>query len=132
MSARLRLLSFVGVALSLSISVSSQTPPRADWPPAGVHRYHEPGLRPPQLIDDVKPRYTSDAMRAGIVGSVCLEAVVDVNGHVAAVHIVRSLDVLNGLDEEAARALEKWRFTPGLKDGEAVPVLISVQHTFAM
>jgi len=71
-------------------------------------------------------------MRAGIEGSVCLEAVVDVDGHVAAVHIARSLDALSGLDEHAVRALEKWRLTPGFKDGEAVPVLITVQNSFTM
>jgi TonB family protein len=62
------------------------------------------------LVHDVKPQYTSEAMRAEIEGVVCLEAVVDVNGHVAAVHIVRSLDVLNGLNEPAERALKQWQF----------------------
>jgi protein TonB len=128
-------LSFFGIILSLSISVSSQTPsqPTADtWPPPGVHRYDEPGLRPPRLVHDDKPQYTSEAMRAEIEGSVCLEAVVDVYGNVAAVHIARSLDVVNGLDEQAVRAVEKWKFSPGLKGGEAVPVLISVQNAFTM
>lgn len=59
-------------------------------------------------------------------------AVVDVDGNVAAVHVVRSLDVVNGLDEQAMRALEKWKFTPGFKDGEAVQVLVSVQNAFTM
>jgi TonB family protein len=126
---------FLCVALSFSSPVSSQIPsqPTAEvWPPAGVHRYDEPGLTRPRLLQDVKPHYTSEAMRAEIEGVVCLEAVVDVDGHVAAVHIARSLDVLNGLNEQAVRALEQWKFTPGFKDGEAVPVLISVQSGFTM
>ena len=135
MNARAWLSSFLAIALSLSIAVSSQTlsPSTAEvWPPLGVHRDDEHGLTPPRLLQDVTPHYTSEAMRAEIEGVVCLEAVVDVNGHVAAVHIARSLDVLNGLDEQAVRALEQWRFTPGFKDGEAVPVLISVQNRFTM
>ena len=84
------------------------------------------------MIHEDRPQYTSEAMRAGIEGSVCLEAVVDVEGNVAAVHVVRSLDVLNGLDEQTVRALKAWKFTPGLKDGEAVPVLISFQSAFTM
>lgn len=72
----------------------------------------------PKVIYSVTPQYTAEAMRAGMEGEVCLEAVVDVNGHVAAVHIARSLDVLNGLDEQAVRALEKWQFTPAFMDGE--------------
>jgi TonB family protein len=135
MNAPARLSSFLGIALSLSISVSSQTssqPTVEVWPPHGVHRYDEPGLTAPRLVHDVRPQYTSEAMRAGIEGAVCLEAVVDVNGHVAAVHIARSLDAVNGLDEQAVRALEKWQLTPGFKDGEAVPVLITVQNSFTM
>src|SRR3954462_1712498 len=135
MSTGAGLISFIGLVLSLSISVSTQTPsqPTADpWPPPGVHRYDEPGLTPPRLLHDDKPQYTSEAMRAGIEGKVCLEAVVDVSGNVAAVHVVRSLDVLNGLDEQSVRALTHWKFTAGLKDGEAVPVLISVQNAFTM
>ena len=135
MNAPVRLSCFLGIALSLSISVWSQTPsqPAAKlWPPLGVHRYDEPGLTPPRLLHEVNPQYTSEAMRAGIEGVLCLEAVVDVNGHVAAVHIARSLDVVNGLDEQAMRALEKWQLTAGFKDGVAVPVLISVQNRFTL
>ena len=84
------------------------------------------------MVLAVTPPYTSEAMRTGIEGSVCLEAVVDVNGHIAAVHIARSLDVVNGLDEQAVRALEQWQFTPGFRGGEAVPVLISVKNAFTM
>src|SRR4051812_48669022 len=125
MSTRAGLISFIGIVLSLSISVSTQTPSQSTagaWPPPGVHRYDEPGLTPPRLLHDDKPQYTSDAMRSGIEGKVCLEAVVDVSGNVAAVHVVRSLDVLNGLDEQSVRALKHWKFTAGLKDGEACPV----------
>jgi TonB family protein len=135
MSTSTGLLNFLGIALSLSISGASQTPfqPSADtWPPLGVHRYDEPGLRPPRLLHDVKPQYTAEAMRTGVEGGVCLEAVVDVDGNVAAVHVVRSLDAVNGLDEQAVRALKKWKFTPGFKDGEAVEVVIAVQNAFTM
>jgi TonB family protein len=126
----------LGIALSMSISVSSQVPtlPAAKvWPPVGVHRYDELGLTPPQLLHEVRPQYTSDAIRAGIEGAVCLEAVVNEEGYVAAVHIARSLDAAtNGLDEQAVRALEQWQFTPGFRDGEAVPVLITLQSSFTL
>jgi TonB family protein len=133
MTAQARVLSFLGAALVLPASVLSQTPTRltADgWPPPGVHSYNELGVTPPRLIHDVKPQYTSEAMRAGVEGIVELEAVVDVNGHVSAVHIARSLDKLYGVDEQAVRALQQWTFTPGMKDGAAVPVLLSVQLSF--
>ena len=136
MNAPVLLSSFLGILLSLSISVSSQTSSQPDaklWPPPGVHRYDESGLTRPQLLHDGGPQYTSEALRARIEGAICLEAVVDVDGHVAAVHIVRSLDAaVNGLDDQAVRAVEKWQFTPGFRDGEAVKVLITVQSSFTL
>jgi protein TonB len=135
MNAPARLSSFLGVVLALSVSASSQTPSRHTtdpWPPPGVHFQNEPGLIPPRVVRQVLPQYTAEAMRARIEGTVVLEAVVDTDGRVSAIHIVRSIDELNGLDEQAVRALEKWQFTPGLKDGEAVPVLITSQSKFTM
>jgi TonB family protein len=122
------------VVLALSASLFSQTPPQQNadtWPPPGVHPSREAGVTPPRVLQQVKAQYTESAMRARIEGSVLLEAVVETDGHVGAIHIARSLDALNGLDEQAVRALEQWTFTPGMKDGAAVPVLISVQLSFA-
>jgi protein TonB len=135
MNAPARLSSFLGIVLALSASAFSQTPfQRAPdpWPPPGVHFQSEAGLTPPRIVREFGPQYTSEAMRAGIEGSVCLEAVVDVNGRVGAIHIAHSLDELNGLDEQAVRTVEKWQFTPGSKDGEAVPVLVTVKMAFTM
>ena len=124
-----------GIVLALSVSLFSQTPSAqtADtWPPPGVHLYNEHGLTPPRLLHDVKPQYTSEAMKAGIEGAVELEAVVDVNGHVSAIHIAKSLDELHGVDEQVMRALEKWQFSPGFKDGESLPVLITYRAAFTL
>jgi TonB family protein len=130
-----RLSSFLAVVLALSTSLSSQAPAQqtaASSTPPDVHAIGEAGLRAPRVLHQVTPQYTAAAMRARIEGSVLLEAVVDVDGHVGAIHIARSLDELNGLDEQAVRALEQWTFMPGTKDGVAVPVRITVQLSFAL
>jgi TonB family protein len=135
MYAPARLSGSLAVVLALSASLSSQTPQQQNadsWPPPGVHSMQEAGVTPPRLLREVKPQYTPNAMRARIEGSVLLEAVVGVDGRVGAVHIVRSLDELNGLDEQAVRALEQWTFTPGMKEGVAVPVLITAQLSYAL
>ena len=36
------------------------------------------------------------------------------------------------MDERAMAALSQWRFEPGLKDGKAVPVRITVQMWFSL
>ena len=89
------------------------------------------GVTAPRVVQDAKPHYVADAMRADIQGSIKLEAVVQTDGTVGEVRVVRSLDKKFGLDEEAVNAMKRWRFEPGKKDGVAVPVLVSVEMTFS-
>jgi TonB family protein len=99
------------------------------WPPAGVYRPGT-GVTAPRLIKEAKPGYTAEAMRAKIQGAVFLEAVVQTDGTVGEVRVTRSLDKKFGLDEECINTVKKWQFTPGTKDGVAVPVLVEVEMTF--
>jgi TonB family protein len=90
------------------------------------------GVSPPILTSQVKPQYTADAMRAKIQGTVLLECVVQRDGSVTNVQIVRSLDPTFGLDQEAIKAARQWRFRPGRLMGEAVPVLVTIELTFTL
>jgi TonB family protein len=90
------------------------------------------GVISPRLLYEVRPNYTSDAMRAKIQGIVTMEAVVNPDGTVGAVQIVRSLDQTFGLDQEAIRTVKKWRFAPGTRQGQAVPVLVEIEMTFTL
>jgi len=90
------------------------------------------GVTVPRVISEAKPQYTSDAMRARVQGSVLLECVVETDGTVGEVHLVRSLDRENGLDESAIRAAKQWRFAPGTRDGQPVPVIITIQMAFTL
>jgi protein TonB len=84
------------------------------------------------LLREVKPQYTSDAMRAKIQGTVLVECVVNKDGTVGEVQVVRSLDSVFGLDQEAVKAARQWRFRPGTRLGEPVPVLITIQLDFSL
>ena len=101
------------------------------WPPPGISRVGN-GVTAPRLIKEEKPRYPSQAREAGIGGTVSLEAVVDATGKVGEVRVVRSLDTQYGLDDEAVKAVKAWRFSPGTKDGVAVPVLVDVEMSFSV
>ena len=90
------------------------------------------GVELPQLVREVKPQYTADAMRAKIQGAVFLECVVLPDGTVGDVRVTRSLDSTFGLDQEAIRAAKQWRFRPGTRFGEPVPVLITIELTFTL
>jgi TonB family protein len=101
------------------------------WPPAGVVRLGA-GIKAPVVMKENKPRYTSEARRAGIQGGVVMEAVVQTDGTVGDVRVTRSLDREFGLDDEAVRAVKTWLFKPGLKDGVAVPVLVEIEMTYTL
>ena len=90
------------------------------------------GVLTPQPLRQVRPKYTAEAMRAKIQGAVLVQAVVEPDGTVGAVKIIRSLDPNFGLDEEAINAARQWRFRPGTRFGEPVAVLVTIELTFTL
>lgn len=97
----------------------------------GVYRLGS-GVTTPVLLREVRPQYTSDAMRAKIQGTVLVQCIVKADGGVGDVEVVRSLDPVFGLDQEAIKAARQWRFRPGTLKGEAVPVIITIELTFTL
>ena len=97
----------------------------------GVYRPGN-GVVMPTVLSEVKPSYTADAMRQKIQGIVMVEAVVMPDGGVGQVQVVRSLDPTFGLDQEAVKAVRRWRFRPGTRLGQAVPVLVEIELTFTL
>jgi protein TonB len=67
-------------------------------------------------------KYNDEALAAGIEGTVVLDLVVGEDGRVRDVQVVQGIG--HGLDQAALGALRACRFTPGEKDGQAVPVKI--------
>jgi protein TonB len=90
------------------------------------------GVTLPRVLHEERPQYTSDAMRAKVQGTVLLECVVRPDGTVGDVQLVRSLDPTFGLDQQAIAAAKKWRFVPGTRLGEPVPVLVTIELTFTL
>jgi len=90
------------------------------------------GVTSPELVREVKPTYTGEAMRAKIQGMVTMEAIVMPDGTVGQVRITRSLDDRFGLDQEAIRTVKLWRFKPGMRLGVPVPVLVEIEMQFTL
>jgi protein TonB len=90
------------------------------------------GVLEPKLLRQVKPQYTADAMRAKVQGVVWLDCVVLPDGTVGNIDVVRSLDPVFGLDQEAVKAARQWRFEPGTRNGEPVAVLVTIELTFTL
>jgi TonB family protein len=100
----------------------------------GLGQGYQPGngVSPPRLIREVKPGYTSDAMRARIQGTVRVQAIVAPDGSVSAARVIRSLDERFGLDQEALKTIKQWRFRPGMLADRAVPTVIEIELTFTL
>jgi protein TonB len=86
----------------------------------------------PRIVREAKPQYTPEAMREKIAGTVMMEVLVLASGEVGGVEVVESLDREFGLDEEAKKAAWQWVFTPGTRDGIAVPVVVTLEMTFTL
>jgi periplasmic protein TonB len=90
------------------------------------------GISWPRLLQELKPNYPADAMRARIEGVVHLEIVVLADGSVGRITLTRSLDARFGLDREAMEAVRRWRFEPARRLGTPVAVRVPVEVSFAL
>lgn len=90
------------------------------------------GVSSPRLLKEVKPLYTAEAMRAKVQGVVQLRCVVLPDGSVGRVEVLKSLDSVFGLDQEAIRAARQWRFAPGMRQGEPVAVRVVLELSFTL
>lgn len=77
-----------------------------------------PALVPPKVLHKVDPRYTSEARRANIQGTVLLKALIDERGTPTQISVLSPIGF--GLDERAMEAMRDWRFRPALQDGKPV------------
>ena len=84
---------------------------------------------PPVIVQEIQPDYPPEAMQAQIEGSVEIECIVETNGTCSNIQVVKSLDPM-WLDQEAIMALQQWRFTPGKRMGEPVPVVVRIEFRF--
>jgi len=88
------------------------------------------GVTLPKVVREVRANYTSDAMHEQVTGRVAVECIVELDGAPSHIRVVKPLHP--SLDNEAIKAIEQWRFTPGTKDGKPARVLITIEMTFSM
>ncbi len=84
--------------------------------------------RRPEPISQVTPTYPPELRRAGISGTVILLFVVRQDGTTSNIRVEKSDNP--AFEEPAIRAVRKWRFKPGEKDGKAVSCKVRVPIPF--
>lgn len=85
---------------------------------------------PPKPLKQERPVYPIGLRYAGVIGRVTVEAILDEQGSVAEVHVVRSNNPF--FERPAIDAVMKWKFTPALKHGQPVRVRIQQDIRFDM
>jgi TonB family protein len=109
------LLNGVAVPAIMTVTVSfSLQGPAPVVAPVEAAREVEPEPRTPrgkapEVILEVKPRYSAEALRAGIEGSVEIEAVIGTDGTVTSARVIKGHPMFH---ESATTAVSQWRFKP--------------------
>ena len=81
----------------------------------------------PEAITKVKPVYPDEARRAGVTGTVMVQAHVREDGTVGECRVVKSIPEL---DAAAIAAVRQWRFKPAMSKGVPVAVPVAVPVKF--
>ena len=95
----------------------------------GVYRVGG-GVSAPVLLSKTEPEYSEEARKAKHQGTVMLYVQIDPSGHATNIRVVKSLGL--GLDEKAIEAVNKWKFSPGKKDGKPVTVEATIEVNFRL
>jgi len=110
-------------------------------PPAMVEAAPAPGTAPPTAAaapndrpmpipgQSPPPSYPPAALRRGDAGTVVLRVEVDATGRPFGVALVQRSGSRD-LDRAATEAVRRWKFTPAVREGQAVPGTIEVPFDF--
>jgi TonB family protein len=82
----------------------------------------------PRATYTPEPEFSEQARKAKYGGTAVLTIVVDKNGNVSRISVVRALGM--GLDAEAINRVRTWRFSPAMRGNEPVAVEMNVEVSF--
>jgi len=83
--------------------------------------------QPPRAIKITKPIYPQEAFVKKIEGTVLLEILIDMNGHVIR---ARVLQPIPALDAAAIQCVQQWVFSPAMKRGRPVATIAQAPVNF--
>ncbi len=97
---------------------------------ANAHDSSSPAadLSQPSAIRKVDPGYPIQLIKENVAGTVILYAVIQADGHVGNVRVLRGVD--ERLDRFATEAVAKWQFEPAMKNGSPIAVEATFQIPF--
>ncbi len=117
---------FAALLLLLASASLAQTPPPDGGPPYRVGG----DVTRPQKTSGSAPAYTAEAREAKIMGVVILQTVIDEQGNVTEVEVLKGLPA--GLEESAVKAVKSWKFAPATLHGKPVAVYYTLTVNFSI
>jgi len=87
-------------------------------------------VTPVMLIEQKKPEYPVELQRAGVAGTVRMQAIVTKEGLVNALTTSGSPD--EGLTHAAMDAVWKWRYRPALLNGQPIEVITTIDVNYSL
>jgi TonB family protein len=91
-----------------------------------------PDVSKPVLVKKIEADYPPVALQKKVEGTVILGLLVDENGQVSDVQILRPAGGSSGLNESAVSAVRKWTFRPAVKAGKRVKVRVTYPVVFKL
>ncbi len=88
------------------------------------------GVTAPTLAQKIEPQYSEEARAARYQGTVTVAVTVGTDGTAQNMQVIRGLGM--GLDDKALQAISQWKFNPGTKDGQPVPVQATIEVNFRL
>lgn len=123
-------ISALAVLFALSGCASSVTP-RALPASHVIAAADLPGnCNAPRVVRAVAPAFPSHMRSAGIEGEVRLTCLIDEKGEVRHIALAEASDLQ--FVDPARQALQKWKFTPGSRDGQpaAMSIVVPIKFIF--
>ncbi len=87
-------------------------------------------VKPPERVYSPQPAYTEIARRARVQGVVIVQAIIDKQGNVTNVKVLKGLPM--GLEEAAVDAIKQWKFKPATLNGKPVTVYYNLTVNFKL
>ncbi|HEX2251845.1 MAG TPA: TonB family protein [Thermoanaerobaculia bacterium] len=87
-------------------------------------------VKAPEKISAPQPSYTEIARKARVQGVVIVQAVIDKEGRVTDVKVLKALPM--GLDKAAVDAIRNWKFKPATLNGKPVDVYYNLTVNFTL
>lgn len=112
-----------GGVVTEAAPITVETPPQVD-------RVMQAGgeVKRPVKLSGPAPDYPPLARRTGLTGRVVVECIIERDGRVRDVRVVRSSNPI--FEEASLRAVRQWRFTPGVFHGRTVPTVFQLTVQF--